>query len=41
LIQNADPTGEIQPDSEELIQLEEMCYCMGPLIDQELQKIDQ
>lgn len=41
LIQNADPTGELQPDSEEFLQLEDSCYGMGPLIDQELQKIDQ
>lgn len=40
LLQNADPTGEIQPDSQEMLQLEEQCYMMGPLIDQQLQKID-
>ena len=41
MIQNADPTGEQQPDSEEMLQLEDICYAMGPLIDQELQNIDQ
>jgi signal transducing adaptor molecule len=41
LIQNADPSGELQPDNEEFLQLEDSCYGMGPLIDQELQKIDQ
>lgn len=40
LLQNADPTGEIQPDSQEMLNLEEECYMMGPLIDQQLQKID-
>lgn len=40
MLQNADPTGEIQPDSQEMLQLEEQCYMMGPLIDQQLQKID-
>ena len=39
-MQNADPTGEIQPDSREMPQLEDQCYMMGPLIDQQLQKID-
>ncbi len=39
-MQNADPTGEIQPDSREMLQLEDQCYMMGPLIDQQLQKID-
>lgn len=40
LLQNADPTGEIQPDSQEMLNLEDECYMMGPLIDQQLQKID-
>lgn len=40
LMQNADPTGEIQPDSQEMLLLEDQCYMMGPLIDQQLQKID-
>ena len=40
MLQNADPTGEIQPDSIELLDLEDQCYMMGPLIDQHLQKID-
>lgn len=41
LIQNADPTGETQPDSQEMLQLEEQCKAMGPLIDCELEKIDK
>lgn len=41
LLQNSDPTGEIQPDTQELLDLEEECYMMGPLIDQKLQLIDQ
>lgn len=41
LIQNADPTGEIQPDTYEMLQLEEECYMMGPLIDLKLQYVDQ
>jgi hypothetical protein len=41
MLQNADPTGEIQPDSQELLDLEEECYMMGPLIDKKLQDIDQ
>lgn len=40
MLQNADPTGEIQPDTQEMLQLEDQCYMMGPLIDQQLQKID-
>ena len=40
MLQNADPTGEIQPDSMEMLDLEDQCYMMGPLIDQHLQKID-
>lgn len=41
MLQNSDPTGEIQPDTQELLDLEEECYMMGPLIDQKLQFIDQ
>lgn len=41
LLQNADPTGEIQPDTQEMLELEDQCYMMGPLIDNKLQKIDQ
>ncbi|KAL5013963.1 hypothetical protein ScPMuIL_008233 [Solemya velum] len=41
LIQNADPTGETQPDSPEMLFLEEQCKMMGPLIDTELEKIDK
>lgn len=41
MLQNSDPTGEIQPDTQELLDLEEECYMMGPLIDQKLQLIDQ
>ena len=41
LIKNADPTGEIQPDTYEMLQLEEECYMMGPLIDLKLQYVDQ
>lgn len=40
-IQNADPTGEVNPDSVEMLQLEEQCKAMGPLIDAELEKIDK
>jgi signal transducing adaptor molecule len=41
LLQNADPTGEIQPDTQEMLELEDDCYMMGPLIDKKLQHIDQ
>lgn len=41
MLQNADPTGEIQPDSQEMLDLEEECYMMGPLIDKKLQDIDE
>ncbi|XP_005109097.1 signal transducing adapter molecule 1 [Aplysia californica] len=41
LIQNADPTGETQPDSQQMLVLEEQCKAMGPLIDAELEKVDR
>ncbi|RUS71864.1 hypothetical protein EGW08_020373 [Elysia chlorotica] len=41
LIQNADPTGETHPDSQQMLVLEEQCKAMGPLIDTELEKIDK
>ena len=40
MLQNADPTGEIQPDTVDLLELEDQCYMMGPLIDKQLQHID-
>lgn len=40
LLHEADPTGE-RPDSDELLQLEEQCLKMGPLIDQELEIVDK
>lgn len=41
MIQNADPTGENRPDTVEMLQLEEQCKQMGPLIDAELEKVDK
>lgn len=41
MIQNADPTGEINPDPADLVTLEEQCKGMLPLIDQELERIDR
>ncbi|CAH1772968.1 unnamed protein product [Owenia fusiformis] len=41
MIQNADPTGETRPDTPEMLGLESECKAMGPLIDQELEKIDR
>ncbi|BFZ21609.1 hypothetical protein BsWGS_24648 [Bradybaena similaris] len=41
LIQNADPTGEIEPDADHLLMLEEQCRSMGPLIDAELEVVDK
>lgn len=41
MLQNADPTGEIEPDSNEMLMLEDTCYAMGPLIDHELEKVDR
>lgn len=40
MLHEADPTGE-RLDSDELIQLEEQCLKMGPLIDQELEVVDK
>jgi len=40
LLHEADPTGET-PDSEELLTLEEQCAQMGPLIDEDLEKVDR
>ncbi|KAI3386511.1 hypothetical protein SNEBB_001925 [Seison nebaliae] len=40
MLQNADPTGEVQADSEEMLKLEDACYRQGPLIDKELEEID-
>ena len=41
MLQNADPTGEIEPDSNDMLMLEDTCYAMGPLIDHELEKVDR
>jgi signal transducing adaptor molecule len=41
MLQNADPTGEIEADSNEMLTLEDTCYAMGPLIDHELEKVDR
>lgn len=41
MLQNADPTGELEPDSNEMLTLEDTCYAMGPLIDHELEKVDR
>jgi hypothetical protein len=41
MLQNADPTGEIEADSNEMLMLEDTCYAMGPLIDHELEKVDR
>lgn len=41
MLQNADPTGEIEADSNEMLLLEDTCYAMGPLIDHELEKVDR
>lgn len=40
LLHEADPSGE-GSDDEEIMSLEERCMGMGPLIDQELEKIDR
>jgi len=41
MLQNADPTGEIEKDPAELVIFEDQCHKMGPLIDTELEKIDR
>jgi len=41
MLQNADPTGEIEKDPAELVTYEDQCHKMGPLIDTELEKIDR
>jgi len=41
MLQNADPTGEIEADSNDMLMLEDTCYAMGPLIDHELEKVDR
>jgi len=41
MLQNADPTGENTPDPPDMTSLEEQCKAMGPLIDQELEKVDR
>ena len=41
LLEDADPTGEMRPDPPELAKLEAQCRVMGPLIDQELEKVDR
>lgn len=41
MLQNADPTGEIERDPAELGAFEDQCHKMGPLIDTELEKIDR
>lgn len=41
MLQNADPTGELEADSNEMLMLEDTCYAMGPLIDHELEKVDR
>lgn len=41
MLQNADPTEEIEKDPADLVTFEEQCHKMGPLIDTELEKIDR
>ncbi|CAF1463098.1 unnamed protein product, partial [Didymodactylos carnosus] len=41
MLQNADPTGEFEADTQEILMLEDQCYAMGPLIDHELEKVDR
>ncbi|XP_014663828.1 PREDICTED: signal transducing adapter molecule 1-like [Priapulus caudatus] len=40
MLQNADPTGELD-DPPEMAMLEDACRGMGPLLDQELERIDR
>ena len=41
MLQNADPTGEVNPDPVDMVSLEEQSKAMGLLIDTELEKIDK
>jgi len=41
MLQNADPTGETNPDPPDMVSLEEQSKAMGPLIDTELEIIDR
>jgi len=41
MLQNADPTGETNPDPPDMVSLEEQSKGMGPLIDAELEIIDR
>lgn len=40
LLQNADPTGD-RPDPAELLELEEQCLAMAPLIEREIEALDK
>ncbi|GAB6019192.1 hypothetical protein CHUAL_000811 [Chamberlinius hualienensis] len=40
LLNDADPTG-FRPDNDEMLNLEDQCHAMAPLIDQEVEKIDR
>jgi len=40
LLQNADPTGD-RPDPAELLELEEQCLAMAPLIEAEIEGLDK